>query len=413
MAAVTLLVGGSIAAYKAAELTRLLTAKGHSVQIAMSSSAQEFITALTLQTLSGNPVATELFDLQQESEIGHIRLADEADIVLVAPATAAILAKAAHGMADDLLLSILLASKAPLLFAPAMNVNMWENPLTQQNVLKLKELGHSFVEPESGELACGWIGQGRLSALEKIVEAVEDTMQHRQKQTGNTLRGTRAVVTAGPTREYLDPIRFLSNRSSGKMGVALAEELSAQGADVTLIHGPLKEKIVEGRFRCLAVEGAQEMEEVLFEELLRVSNHQRQELYMAAAVADYRPSQRLGEKLRSNKSQDLELRFIPNTDILKSACERRDEIEAASGMSLCVIGFAAESGPEESSLVERAEAKLLAKGADYLVANFIEEAFESDSSRVWLLDKRSEKTIIGPSSKRLLARGIIEAVHAR
>src|SRR4051812_4063217 len=233
---VVLGVTGGISAYKGAELCRLLRKAGAEVRVVMTRAATEFITPLTLQTLSGHPVAQSLFDPAEESQIGHIRLADEADVVVVAPATADSIARFAAGMADDLLAAVLLATRAPVLLAPAMNVNMWENPLTQANLKRLLDTGRvSTVGPDAGELACGWVGAGRLIEPPEIVAALERIVNAAQ----GPLSGRRVVITAGPTLEALDDVRFLGNRSSGKMGFALARSAARLGADVTLIAGPV------------------------------------------------------------------------------------------------------------------------------------------------------------------------------
>jgi len=229
---VVLGVSGGIAVYKAAELTRLLIKAGAEVHVVMTRAACEFVTPLTFQTLSGNPVHTELFNLYQEKEIGHITLADRADLLVVAPATANLVGKVAAGIADDLLTTTLMATKAPVLFAPAMNVNMWENPIYQANQARLAGLGYHFLEPVSGLLACGWEGKGKLPEPEAIFARCEQLLSPQD------LAGMRLLVTAGPTREELDPVRYLSNHSSGKMGYAVAQVAARRGAEVTLVSGP-------------------------------------------------------------------------------------------------------------------------------------------------------------------------------
>ena len=229
---VVLGITGGIAAYKAAELTRCLIRKGAQVKVIMTRNAQEFITPLTLQTLSNNPVYTEMFSLVESSEIGHISLADFADIVIVAPATANVIGKVAAGLADDLLTTTIMATKAPVLLCPAMNTNMYSNEIVRSNIVKLAYEGYYFVEPASGELACGTWGSGRLAEIDDIIEEAESIL------TGKDLKGEKILVTAGPTREPFDPVRFISNYSSGKMGYAIAAMGRRRGAEVTLVSGP-------------------------------------------------------------------------------------------------------------------------------------------------------------------------------
>lgn len=255
---VTLLVGGSIAAFKSAEIIRELTKRGAKVHVVMSESACKFISPLTLQTLSGNLVTTDLFDEVREAQINHIWLADQADVVLAAPATADFIAKAAAGIADDSLTTVLLATKAPIIIAPAMNVNMWNNPLTQRNVETLRAQGVKFVDPEEGELACGWTGKGRLAEIDALMYSIKETL------TPKDLRGSRVLVTAGPTREPLDPIRFISNRSSGKMGYAIAQVAQLRGATVYLVSGPTSLPPPPG-VHYSQVTTAQEMRDKVFE----------------------------------------------------------------------------------------------------------------------------------------------------
>src|SRR5947207_7698849 len=225
-------VSGGIACYKAVELVRILVRTGFKVQIIMTRGAMEFVTPLTFQTLSGNPVATETFNLTQESEIGHINLADAADLFVIAPATANVIGKIAAGIADDLLTTVLMATQAPVLIAPAMNIHMYENPILQENIRKLRRIGYHFMEPAEGYLACGYEGKGRLPEPEKILEEIRSLLRKKD------LLGERFLITAGPSREPLDPVRYISNRSSGKMGYALARAAVRRGAGVDLVSGP-------------------------------------------------------------------------------------------------------------------------------------------------------------------------------
>ena len=292
---VVLGVTGGIAAYKAAELCRLLVKAGAQVRVIMTEAAGQFITPLTMQTLSGHPVARSLFDLTEESEIGHIRLADEADLIVIAPATADVIARLAAGMADDLLATVVLASRAPVLLAPAMNVNMWENPLTQANLERL--LGpstarrFSTVGPDRGALACGWVGRGRLMEPADIAAAVAAIMSPRFAHGGD-LAGRRVVVTAGPTLEPIDDVRFLGNRSSGKMGFALAQAAAARGAEVVLVAGPVALPTPAGIAHRIDIESAEQMQRALNEVAAGADV-----VVMAAAVSDFRPSTRVAGKL--------------------------------------------------------------------------------------------------------------------
>lgn len=399
---VVLGVTGGISAYKAAELCRLLRKEGATVRVVMTRAATEFITPLTLQTLSGHPVARELFDLGEEADIGHIRLADEADVVVVAPATADAIARLAAGMADDLLAAVVLATRAPVVLAPAMNVNMWQNPLTQDNLRRLVSLSRvTTVGPDRGELACGWIGAGRLVDPAEIVAAVEAAVGTRSPP--GALAGRRVVVTAGPTHEAVDDVRFLGNRSSGKMGFALADEAAALGADVTLVAGPVSLPTPPGVGRRIDVESAREMEEAL-----RTAAANADVVVMAAAVADFRPAERKPGKLSRRKAHEegrdpLTLRLEANPDLLAGlAASRR-------GPRPWLVGFAAETGLTADELVTRARAKLAEKGCDAVIANDIGQrglGFGSDQNAVTVVFREGAAERFGPAPKRTLARSL-------
>ena len=279
---ITLIVSGSISAYKSAYLLRELVKKSVNVRVVMTKSACEFITPLTMQTLSNSPVTTSMFDYAQEAAIGHIDLADNTDLILVAPASASIIAKAAHGIADDIATTILLASKAKKVFVPAMNVNMWENSITKENVETLRRHGMVVIEPDSGDLACGWIGAGRFPESDRIIAELEFHFSTKE------LSGSRVIVTAGPTLEPIDPIRYVSNRSTGKMGYALAQVARAKDAKVHLVSGPSSLKIPSG-VTFHQVETAQQMHDLVFS--LANTNDQpaaksKQLIFMAAAVQE-------------------------------------------------------------------------------------------------------------------------------
>src|SRR5512132_581888 len=282
-------VTGGIACYKAVELVRLLVKAGFKVPVIMTRGAMEFVTPLTFQTLSGHPVATEIFNLTQESEIGHINLADSADLFVIAPATANVIGKVANGIADDLLTTVLMATQAPVLIAPAMNVHMYENPILQENLRKLRRVGYHVREPAEGFLACGYEGKGRLPDAEKIAEAIGGLLKKRD------LGGEKLLITAGPSREPLDPVRYISNRSSGKMGYALARAAVRRGAEVTLISGPTALEPPAGA-RLISVTTAAEMRDAVIKEFAQCTA-----IVMAAAVADYRPTMVADQKMKRGK----------------------------------------------------------------------------------------------------------------
>jgi phosphopantothenoylcysteine decarboxylase/phosphopantothenate--cysteine ligase len=342
----------------------VLARDGARVRVVMTAGAREFVTPLTLQTLSGQPVATDTFSLTQESEIGHIRLADEAEVVLIAPATANVIAKLAHGLADDLLSTVVLASQAPLLLAPAMNVHMWEHAATQANLRTLVERGAAVVGPASGSLACGYEGAGRLAEPGDVVEAVAAVLSPKD------LRGERVLVSAGPTREAIDPVRYLSNHSSGKMGDAIARVAHRRGAEVVLVTGPTSLPPPPG-VRTLAVTTADEMQRALEREFRAASV-----LIMAAAVADHRVRVPAEHKLKKGpRPFALDLERTP--DILAG-------LAAKKGRRL-VVGFAAET----RALGEEGARKLGEKHLDLIVANDVTApgaGFGSDTNVVQLLD---------------------------
>jgi phosphopantothenoylcysteine decarboxylase/phosphopantothenate--cysteine ligase len=359
-------VSGGIAAYKACELVRLLTQRGADVQVVMTAHAREFVTPLTLQTLSGRPVASDTFDLTQESEIGHISLADRADAIIIAPATANVLAKMAHGLADDLLSTVLLATRAPVVIAPAMNVHMWEHPATQSNLATLRQRGVYVVEPGTGSLACGYEGPGRLADPADIVETLDDVLSPKD------LRDHRLVVSAGPTREALDPVRYLSNHSSGKMGIALARVARRRGAKVTLVHGPVGLAVPAG-VTAVPVTTALEMRREVGRAFAEATA-----LVMAAAVADYRPKEQAAQKLKRGKAPLAGVALEQNPDIVRELARRKGR--------RIVIGFAAETGDGE----REARRKLVEKGLDLIVLNDVTAPgaeFGADTNVVRLLDR--------------------------
>ncbi len=398
---ITLIVSGSIAAYKSAELLREFVKRRWATHVVLTQSAQQFITPLTMQTLSGNLVTTEMFDRVRESEINHIRLADEADVVVVAPASANIIAKLANGICDDAATTVLLATRAKIVIAPAMNVNMWTNVATQENVSRLQERGVRFVEPETGSLACGWEGAGRLASPDQILFAVERASRPQD------LVGKRFVVTAGPTREMIDPMRFISNRSSGKMGYALARQASLRGADVVLISGPSAETPPPGvvfKKITTASELLQTTRDALSEPAVGAKLSY---LVMSAAVADHRPECASPVKLKQEKKAPYSLSLIPNDDIIARIASERADIEKKSLIPLRIIGFAAESGSGDAVPAIAAE-KLAKKNLDLLIANAIETSVESDESEIWILKPKENPERFGVARKSEVADKILD-----
>jgi phosphopantothenoylcysteine decarboxylase/phosphopantothenate--cysteine ligase len=390
---VVLGVTGGIAAYKSAELCRLLIKAGATVRVMMTEAATRFITPLTLQTLSGAAVGLDLFDPTSEAQIGHIRLADEADLIVIAPATADAIARLAAGMANDLLTAVVLATRAPVLLAPAMNVNMWENPITQANLGRLIGTGAgrvTTVGPDRGELACGWVGAGRLIEPAEIVDAAAALIAERAE-----LRGRRVVVTAGPTREPVDEVRFIGNRSSGKMGVAIAEAAAARGAAVTLVAGPGTPAAVGPAVRRVDIETAAELELALMELAPGADV-----VVMAAAVADFRPRAVAPGKLsRRDGTGELALELAPVPDLLAGLASAR------RGARPYLVGFAAETAGGEV-LAARARGKLREKGCDAIVANDVSApgiGFSADDNEVTVFFADGTEVGVPRAPKRAVA----------
>lgn len=363
-------VAGGIAAYKAAELVRLFDKAGARVDVAMTARAQKFVGPMTFQALTRRPVFTDLFSLTEEATIGHIQLADQADLIVIAPATANSIARLAAGQADDAVTAIALATRAPVLLAPSMNVNMWSHPLTQANVRRLVDVArYRVVGPGDGFLACRWTGPGRLAEPADIVEAAAHVLSPQD------LAGKRIVVTAGPTYEPIDPARFIGNRSSGKMGAALAAAAQRRGADVTLLLGPSAIPPPVG-VTVVAVETAAQLQAAL-----TAAAATADAIIMAAAVADYRPAAPADHKLkRSQLGAKTDLALIANPDLLAELGKRR-----GSKTTPLVIGFAAET----SDVIANAQAKLASKRCDMVVANNVSEpgaGFAVDTNRVSVVD---------------------------
>lgn len=377
MALIGLGVSGGIGAYKAVELARLLQKRGHDVQAVMTRAAARFVGPVTFEAITRRPVITSQWKPGANADIEHISIASDIQLLVVAPATANIIGKFAGGIADDFLSSLYLATTAPVLLAPAMNTNMLAHPAVQKNLADLAGRGVKFVDPGEGYLACGWIGKGRLAEPEMIAEAVDRMLASRQ-----SLAGTRVIVTAGPTFEDLDPVRFVGNRSSGKMGYAVAAELAARGAAVTLITGPTA-IAAPAVASVVHVRSARDMQRAVLEAL-----PQADALVMAAAVANYTPASVADQKI-AHEDGPLHLELVPTPDILAEASAWR---QRAGGQKPLLIGFAAET----SRLLERARAKRLRKGVDVIVANDVAQpgaGFEVDTNEVTIIDAHGEETL--------------------
>ncbi|MGA8794404.1 bifunctional phosphopantothenoylcysteine decarboxylase/phosphopantothenate--cysteine ligase CoaBC [Candidatus Binatus sp.] len=383
-------VSGGIAAYKSAELVRLLVNSGAIVRVMMTRNATEFITPLTLQTLSSNPVATDTFSLTQESEIGHIRLADAADAIVIAPATADVIAKAAVGIADDIVTTVLLATRAKVAFAPAMNVHMYEHPTVAENLARLRSRGAVIVDPGEGALACGYEGKGRLADPAIIVAEIEKML------SAQDLAGENILVTAGPTQEPIDAVRFVSNRSSGKMGFAIARAAWRRGAAVRIVAGPSALATPYGVERIDTVTAAAMLSQTS-------SNFPwSTALVMAAAVADFRPANPARGKIKKD-ARGLRLE-------MESIADEMPRLAAKKGARL-LIGFAAETGDLEAN----ARAKLTAKGLDLIVANDVTRegaGFEVDTNIVTLIGSDGRSQSHPQMSKDAVADLILDRIAA-
>jgi phosphopantothenoylcysteine decarboxylase/phosphopantothenate--cysteine ligase len=383
-------VTGSIAAYKAVYLLRELTRLGARVTVVTTAHADEFVTRLTWRTLSGRPVLENLFDPSMPDAVEHIGLAERAHAILVVPATANILAKAAHGLADDFLSTLLLAARSPVLMAPAMDGGMWEHPAVTANVRALRQRGVTVVEPETGALASGLSGTGRLPETETIIEALL-----RLLAPARDLAGEHLLVTAGPTREPIDPVRYLSNRSSGKMGHAVATAALRRGALVTLVSGPTPLAPPPGALY-VPVQTAEEMREAALHHLASATI-----VIKAAAVADYRVARPSATKIKSRKDEGLSLELVPNPDILREIALRKG--------SRFIVGFAAETDDVRA----HAAAKLRAKDVDLLVVNDVSRAgigFEADDNEVVLLDRWGGAIELPRMTKLEVAGAILDRV---
>jgi len=383
----TILIGitAGIAAYKICELIRMYKRAGANVRVITTENALKFVTKLTLETLSQNEVFVDSF-AEKDYKPEHISLCDEADIFVIAPITANTISKIANGICDNLLTSVACAFNKQIVIAPAMNTNMWNNIFVQENLTKLKHNGFNVVEPESGYLACGIIGEGRLCELEKIYNKTCDLLADSKK-----LKGKKLVITAGGTIEKIDPVRYISNFSSGKMGVALADIAHSMGADVTLISTFNTVK----PYNVIKVESAIDMQDEVFR------NTDVDCIIMAAAVADYRIKDYNEQKMKKTSSDEISLSLIKNPDILKKISE--------SKLSAKIVGFCAES----ENLLENAKIKIQNKGCDYLVANDISRkdiGFSSDENEVYIIDKELNITHIEKDTKTVIAHKILEKI---
>jgi len=383
-------VTGGIAAYKSADLVRRLIERGAQVQVVMTAGAREFIGATTFQALSGRAVRESLWDSAAEAAMGHIELARWADLVLIAPASADFMARLAHGRADDLLSTLCLATAAPIVLAPAMNQQMWANAATQANVATLTQRGVRLLGPGVGEQACGELGPGRMLEPVAIADLIEPMLV-----TGGAFSGRRVLITAGPTREAIDPVRFVSNRSSGKMGFAVAEAMRAAGAEVVLVSGPVALSPPPG-VRCISVESAAQMHEAVQRELKGTDV-----LIATAAVADYRPLN-VAERKIKKKSEQLALEMTRTTDILATVAAARERP--------FVVGFAAETDSVEQHALEKLERKNL----DMIAANEVgtAKAFDCEDNALLVLWRGGGRAELPRAPKRELATALVELIAA-
>ncbi|MDU7067795.1 MAG: bifunctional phosphopantothenoylcysteine decarboxylase/phosphopantothenate--cysteine ligase CoaBC [Clostridium perfringens] len=385
-------VSGGVAVYKALDVISRLRKKAVEVHVIMTKSATEFVTPLSFQSLSQNMVITNMFAEPKAWEIQHISLAKKADLMLIVPATANIIGKVANGIADDMLSTTIMATKAPVVFCPAMNTNMYENPIVQRNISLLKELGYEFIEPASGRLACGDEGKGKLQDTEIIAE---ETL--RRLHSTKDLLGKKVVVTAGPTMVPIDPVRILTNRSSGKMGYSIAEEARDRGAEVVLISGPTSLRKPNG-IKVIDIKTNEDMFNAIKNEFKDADI-----VIKSAAVADYKAKNYSDEKIKKT-GDDLNLIFERDRDILKTLGDmKKNQI---------LVGFAAES----SNLKENAKGKLERKNLDYIVANDIsksETGFASDENKVTIISKSGEEVSLEKMSKREVAKNIFDIIKGR
>jgi len=382
-------VTGSIAAYKACELLRMLQREGAEIRVVMTESAKRFVCPLTFETLTNCEVISDLFPAHRSLKTEHITLAEWAENILVCPATANIIGKIASGIADDFLSTVVMASRSPVLFAPAMDRQMVQNPIYISNVEKLKKLGYRFIEPETGQLASGLEGPGRLAGMKKIIDAVLSC-----RNTEGCLYGKKILVTAGPTREWIDPVRYITNPSTGTMGYVLAETAALRGAEVTLISGPSSLEVFSG-IRLIRVNTAQEMAEAVHQEW-----PEHQVLIMAAAVSDYRPAKTSSKKIKKQDSR-WQLNLEKTEDILISLASKKKQ-----GLR---VGFALETENGLNNAIQ----KLKNKQLDLICLNVLEEGagFGQGNNKVTLIDKNEQKEELPLLSKRETAQKILDKIE--
>jgi phosphopantothenoylcysteine decarboxylase/phosphopantothenate--cysteine ligase len=399
-------VAGGIAAYKACTVVRQLAEAGHSVRVVPTESALKFVGAATFEALSGNPVHTGVFE--NVDEVPHVRIGQEADLVVVAPATADLLARAVAGRADDLLTATLLTARCPVLFAPAMHTEMWFHPATVDNVATLRRRGAVVLEPASGRLTGADTGPGRLPEAEEIT-TLAGLLLERGDALPYDMTGVKALVTAGGTREPLDPVRFIGNRSSGKQGYAMARVLAQRGADVTLIAGNTSGLVDPAGVHVVHIGSAAQLRDA-------VSKHapEASVLVMAAAVADFRPAQVATAKIKKGPENEGEptVELVRNDDVLAGAVRARADGQLPNMRA--IVGFAAETGDANGDVLFHARAKLQRKGCDLLVVNAVGEgkAFEVDDNTGWLLGSDGTEAALPHGSKTLMASRIVDAIGA-
>ena len=384
----------SIAAYKAATLTRLLVKEGASVKVVMTPLAKEFITPLTMATLSKSPIMVDFYNPENGDWNSHVDLGLWADLYLIAPASANTIGKMAGGIADNLLLTTYLSAKCPVMVAPAMDLDMYKHPATQRNLKVLQSFGNIIIEPESGELASGLIGKGRMEEPERIVAFITDYFARQAD-----FKGKKVVVTAGPTYEKIDPVRFIGNYSSGKMGLAIAEELAGRGAEVVLVCGPVNLKTSHPAIRRVDVESAAQMYEVTSKEFVNSDV-----AVLSAAVADFTPKEKADHKIKRGKD-DLLLELLPTKDIAA-------ELGRIKTVSQLLVGFALETNDEEMNALS----KMQRKNLDMIVLNSLNDkgaGFSVDTNKVTILDKAGDKTVYELKTKVEVAKDIVDQIASR
>ena len=387
-------VTGSIAAYKAATLTRLLVKEGVSVKVVMTPLAKEFITPLTMATLSKSPIMVDFYNPENGDWNSHVDLGLWADLYLIAPASANTIGKMAGGIADNLLLTTYLSAKCPVMVAPAMDLDMYKHPVTQRNLKVLQSFGNIIIEPESGELASGLIGKGRMEEPERIVAFIADYFARQED-----FKGKKVVVTAGPTYEKIDPVRFIGNYSSGKMGLAIAEEFAGRGAEVVLVCGPVNLKTSHPAIRRVDVESAAQMYEVTSKEFVNSDV-----AVLSAAVADFTPKEKADHKIKRGKD-DLLLELLPTKDIAA-------ELGRIKTASQLLVGFALETNDEEVNALS----KMQRKNLDMIVLNSLNDkgaGFSVDTNKVTILDKAGDKTVYELKTKVEVAKDIVDQIAFR